>query len=85
MVEPCASTAIGGSGTAERRKTRPELTAAWYRSVLTRRGTPGERVGSAAAEIYTRPLGTVCQYVLLKTTLPRCHSWFGFGGFGGWS
>lgn len=28
----------------------------------------------------TRTLGTVCQYVLLKTILPWCQSWFGFGG-----
>ncbi len=44
------------------------------------------RVGSRVrGEGQTRPFGTVCQYVLLKTILPRCHSWFGFGGFGGWS
>ncbi|MFN8619506.1 MAG: hypothetical protein U0869_02005 [Chloroflexota bacterium] len=30
------------------------------------------------------PRGTVCQYVLLNTTLPRCHMRPGLGGLGGW-
>src|SRR5436190_22625116 len=48
---------------------------------------PGEGAGrgSDVVQGQTRPFGTVCQYVLLKTILPRCHSWFGFGGRGGWS
>jgi hypothetical protein len=46
---------------------------------------PGKRSGAAPGTGQTRPLGTVCQYVLLKTILPRCQSWLGFGGRGGCS
>ncbi len=45
----------------------------------------GGRSRPSAAVGQTRPLGTVCQYVLLKTILPRCQTLFGFGGLGGWS
>src|SRR4051794_26207835 len=53
--------------------------------------TPGPGKGpSRGSELgrlsrQTRPLGTVCQYVLLKTILPRCQMWFGLGGVGGCS
>ena len=44
------------------------------------RGPSDTKRGAASVAVRLRPFGTVCQYVLLNTTLPRCQSWFGFGG-----
>ena len=81
-----ASTATGGSATLERRKTRPRVHG---RIVADETPGPGKGPGrgpeTGRRPRQTRPFGTVCQYVLLKTILPRCQSWFGLGGLGGWS
>ena len=92
-VQPAWATTSSSAGRGPLSPSALSMTIVWPLPVraTNRDPSPSSRTVAVFVAIgiiprrQTRPFGTVCQYVLLNTILPRCQSWLGLGGRGGCS